>query len=70
MVDKVSYVRGSAEPLVIIHQLHVPMPLSAKGGGLRGTYRPNCIAASTLSLWVLHGWRGAWAPCISNILGL
>ena len=39
--------------------------LSEQGvGGLEGLYRPTCFAASTLFLWVLHGWRGAGAPCI------
>ena len=30
-------------------------------------HRPTCLAASTLSLWVLHGRRGAWAPCICEV---
>ena len=33
-------------------------------GGFRGTHRPTCLAASTLSLGVLCGRRGTWAPCI------
>ena len=70
MVDNVSYVQGSAQPLVIIHHPHVSAASLSKGWGFRGTYRLTCIAASTLSLWVLRGWRGGWAPCISNILGL
>ena len=62
---------GEMPRLVIIHHPHVSTAsLSKRGGGFRGTYRPTCIAASTLSLWVLRGQRGAWAPCISNILGL
>ena len=40
------------------------------GGGLEGRIGLPAFAASTLSLWVLRGWRGAWAPRISNILGL
>ena len=32
--------------------------------GFRGTHRPTCLAASTLSLGVLCGRRGTWAPCI------
>ena len=30
-------------------------------------HRPTCLAASTLSLWVLCGQRGAWAPCIYKV---
>ena len=41
------------------------LPLWARGGGFRGTYRPTCLAASTLSLWVLR--RGAWAPRIYKV---
>ena len=33
-------------------------------GGFRGTHRPTCLAASTLSLGVMCGRRGTWAPCI------
>ena len=64
MVDNVSYVQGLAQPLVIIHHPHVSTASVSKGGGVRGMYRPTCSAASTLSLWVLRGRRGAWAPCI------
>ena len=39
-------------------------------GGLEGRIGLPASAASTLSLWVLRGRRGAWAPRISNILGL
>ena len=28
----------------------------------RGTHKPTCLAASTLSLWVLCGQRGTWVP--------
>ena len=31
-------------------------------------HRPTCLAASTLSLWVLRGRRGTWAPCIYKVL--
>ena len=56
----VSCVQGRPQTLVIIHH-----PLSEQGvGGFRGSYRPTCSAASTLSLWVLRGQRGAWALCI------
>ena len=37
------------------------------GGGVRGTHRPTCLAASTLSLGVLCGRRGTWAPCIYKV---
>ena len=30
-------------------------------------HRPTCLAASTLSLWVLRGRRGARAPCIYKV---
>ena len=71
VVDNVSYVQGPAQPLVIIHHPHVSTASVSEGWGFRGTYRPTCLAASTLSLWVLRGWRGAWAPCIYKcILGL
>ena len=40
-------------------------------GGLEGHIGLPADAASTLSLWVLRGQRGAWAPCIyKSILGL
>ena len=43
--------------------------LSEQGvGGFKGPYSPTCSAASTLSLWVLCGQRGAWAPCIQVYL--
>ena len=64
MVDNVSYVQGLAQPLVIIHHPHVSTAFLSKGWEFRGTYRPTYLAASTLSLWVLRGQRGAWAPCI------
>ena len=70
MMDDISYVQGPVQVLVIIHHLHVSTASLSKGWGFREMYRPTCIAASTLSLWVLRGQRGAWAPCISNILGL
>ena len=34
---------------------------------VRGTHRPTCLAASTLSLGVLCGRRGTWAPCIYKV---
>ena len=56
--------RGSLHP-------HVSTASVSKGwGGLEGRIGLPAFAASTLSLWVLRGRRGAWAPCISNILGL
>ena len=58
------YVQGPAQALVIIHNPHISIASLSKGWGFRGTYRPTCFAASTLSLWVLHGRRRAWAPCI------
>ena len=64
MMENVSYVQGLAQPLVIIHHPHVS---TARGGGFRGTHRPTCLAASTLSLWALRGRRGAWAPCIYKV---
>ena len=71
MVDNVSYVQGFAQPLVIIHHPHVSTASVSKGWGvLEGRIGLPAFAASTLSLWVLRGRRGAWAPCISNILGL
>ena len=69
-MDNVSYVQGLAPPLVIIHHPHVSTASVSKGGGLEGRIGLPAFAASTLSLWVLRGRRGAWAPCISNILGL
>ena len=71
-MDNVSYVQGLAQPLVIIHHPHVSTASVSKrwGGGLEGCIGLPAFAASTLSLWVLRGQRGAWAPCISNILGL
>ena len=38
------------------------------GGGFRGPHRPTCLAANTLSLGVLCGRRGTWAPCIYLVL--
>ena len=67
VVDNVSYVQGPAQPLVIIHHSHVSTAYLSKGWGFRGMYRPTCLAASTLSLWVLRGRRGAWAPCIYKV---
>ena len=61
MMDNVSYVQGLAQPLVIIHHPYVST------ASLRGTHRPTCLAASTLSLGVLRGRRGAWAPCIYKV---
>ena len=55
MVDNVSYVQGPAQPLVIIHHPHVSTAFLSMGWGFRGTYRPTCLAASTLSVWVLCG---------------
>ena len=52
------------------HEMKKTFFFTTLGGGFRGTYRPTCYAASTLSLWVFCGRRGTWAPCISNILGL
>ena len=69
MVDNVSYVQGLAQPLVIIHHPHISTA-SVGWGGLEGGIGLPAFAASTLSLWVLRGRRGAWVPCISNILGL
>ena len=46
MVDNISYVQGPAQPLVIIHHPHVSTASLSKGGGIRGTYRPTCLAAS------------------------
>ena len=65
MEDNVSYVQGLAQPVVIIHHPHVSTASVSKGWGVLAAF-----AASTLSLWVLGGQRGAWAPCISYILGL
>ena len=71
MVDNVSYVQGLAQPLVIIHHPTRFNCLCEQGArGLEGCIGLPAFAASTLSLWVLHGRRGAWAPCISSILGL
>ena len=71
MVDNVLYGQGLAQPLVIIHHLHVLTASVSKGwGGLEGRIGLPAFSASTLYLWVLRGRRGAWAPCISNILGL
>ena len=71
MVDIVSYVQGLAQPLVIIHYLYVSTASLSRGGGggggFRGTHRPTCLAASTLSLGVLCGRRGTWAPCIYKV---
>ena len=53
MVDDVSYVLGPAQALVIIH-----IPKCFNCLSEQGMYRPTCSAASTLSLWVLHEWRG------------
>ena len=58
MVDNVSCVLGPAQPLVIIHHPHVSTASLSKGWGFRGMYRPTYLAASTLSLWVLHGREG------------
>ena len=58
MVDNVSYVQGPAQALVIIHHPHISTASLSKGWGFRGTYRPTCFAASTLSLWVLRGGEG------------
>ena len=33
----------------------------------RAFIRETKTAASTLSLWVLSGWRGAWEPCIYKV---
>ena len=41
--------------------------LEQGAGGFRRTHRPTCLAASTLSLWVLCGRRGTWAPCIYKV---
>ena len=71
MEDNVSYVQGLAQPLVIIHHPHVPNASVSKGWGvLEELIGLPAFAASTLFLWVLRGCRGAWAPRISNILGL
>ena len=68
MVDNVSYVQGPALPLVIIHHPHVSTASVSKGwGGLEGRIGLPAYAASTLSLWVLRGLRGAWAPCIYRV---
>ena len=67
MMDNISYVQGLDQPLVIIHHPHVSTASLSKGWGFRGTQRPTCLAASTLSLWVLRGRRGAWAPCIYKV---
>ena len=67
VVDNVSYVQGPAQPLVIIHHPHISTASLSKGWGFRGMYRPTCLAASTLSPWVLLGRRGAWAPCIYKV---
>ena len=70
-MDNVSYVQGLPPPLVIIHHPHVSTASVSKGwGGLEGRIGLPAFVASTLSLWVLRGQRGTWAPCISNILGL
>ena len=68
MMGNVSCVQGPAQVLVIIHHLHVSTASPSKGRGFRETYRPTCIAASALSLWVLRARRGAWVSCY--ILGL
>ena len=57
MVDNISYARGPAQALVIMHYPHISTAFLSKGWGFRGTYRPTCFATSTLSLWVLHGRR-------------
>ena len=67
MMGNVSYVQGLAQPLVIIHHPYVSTASLRKGGGFRGTPRPTCVTASTLSLWVLRGRRGACAPCIYKV---
>ena len=70
MMDNVSYVQGLARPLVIIHHLFGSTASLSKGQ-FRGTHKPTCLAASTLSLGVFCGRRGTWAPCIyKSILGL
>ena len=43
------------------------MQVFVSTASLRGTHRPTCLAASTLSLGVLRGQRGAWAPCIYKV---
>ena len=70
MVDNVSYIQGLAQPLVIIHHPHVSAACEQGVEGSEGRIGLPAFAASTLSLWVLRRRRGAWAPCISNILGL
>ena len=69
MMDNVSYVQGVTQSLVIIHHPHVSTASLSKvgGGGVRGMHRPTCLAASTLSLEVLRGRRGSWAPCICKV---
>ena len=83
MVDNISYVQGPAQPLVIIHHPHVSTAGSAFGnyspptrfnclceqgiGGLEGHIGLPAYATSALSLWVLCGQRGAWAPCIYKV---
>ena len=67
MMDNVSYVQGLGRPLVILHHLYVSTASLSKGRGFRGTHRPTCLAASTLSLGVLCGRRGTWAPSIYKV---
>ena len=56
MVDSVSYVQGTAQPLVIIHHSHVSTASLS-----RGTHRPTFLAASTLSLGLAWEERGMGA---------
>ena len=67
MMDIVSYVQGLAQPLVIILPIHFNCLFELGAGGFRGTHRPTCLASSTLSLGVLRGRRGTWAPCIYKV---
>ena len=67
MMDNVSYVQGLIQPLVIIHHPCVSTASLSKAWGFRGTHRPTCLAANTLSLGVLGGRRGVWAPCIYKV---
>ena len=66
VMDNVTYVQGLAQPLVI-HHPYVSTSSLSKGWGFRGTHRPTCLAANTLSLRVLRGRRGSWAPRIYKV---
>ena len=68
-MDNVSYVRGCAQALVIIHCPHVSTTFLNKGWGFSGAHRPTCSSAMYLvSLGLVDG-EGIGTLYIS-ILGL